>query len=104
MGDNSRPWLSDRIAWVIFAVPVSPRCSARPVRRASAFEGYGDTIADLTQGPRASRPPEHSIFFGAAASAISGPLTAAIGQSNGPLPGVKAPSTWQKKKFVDLDL
>ena len=50
-----RPWLSDRIAWVIFAAGVAAMFGVLYV--SLAFGGYGDTIADL----RDRRTCEHSF-------------------------------------------
>ena len=90
-----RLWLSDRIAWVIFAAGVAAMFGVLYV--SLAFEGYGDTIAALLDRARL----QTSIFLGMAAIAISGPLIATIGH----LIACRArrPSA-QKKKFVDLDL
>jgi hypothetical protein len=92
---HRRLWLSDRIAWVIFAAGVAAMFGVLYV--SLAFGGYGDTIDDL----RDRAHLRTFIFFGAAALAISGPLTAAIGQ-------LMARWAWrlstQNKKFVDLDL
>jgi hypothetical protein len=90
-----RLWLSDRIAWIIFAAGVAAMFGVLYV--SLAFGGYEDTFADWLDRARLRT----SIFFGMAAMAISGPLMATIGH----LIACRAwrPSA-QNKKFVDLDL
>jgi len=69
-----RLWLTDRIAWVIFASGVAVMFWVLYVWLVSG--GYEDTVAHLLDRARLRT----AMFFAAAALAISGPVAAAIGQ------------------------
>src|SRR5262249_15387516 len=86
--------LADRIAWVIFAASVTAMFDVLYTAR---VDGHGATVADLLDRVRFRT----AIFCAAAASAISGPMLATIGQ----LIACRAqrPSK-MKQNFVGLDL
>jgi hypothetical protein len=87
-------WTPDRIAWAIFAAGIVGMFVA--FWASQVFGDYGATIIEMTERKRLIG----TMFFGAAAFALSGPLTVSFGL----FPRMRVRTTLGKKhKAIGLE-